>query len=253
MYLTATAIYANHLNIDKIVISECGVTKYHPEIRLADEITKTTHPHMLKLASALFRKKGMNFTISMPFDDITKAEMVSLCQDHTDILTRTYSCRGGIRTAPRNKAECGFCMGCLIKNIALAYVTGRKQEQFLLDPFTRKFNEIEEIGGKKYRLDYNRMESVIALIDFASSMLRSDGGIHQTTIDTISDYHKEDLFRRFSEDVIYGLFYMRSENILKNDEILLKLEKIEHESWFNANRINERREELLQLNKKPIW
>jgi 7-cyano-7-deazaguanine synthase in queuosine biosynthesis len=253
LYITAAAIYANHLNIDKIVISECGVTKYQPGITIADEITKTTHPLMLKLASALFKKKGINVTISMPFDDLTKAEMVALSQDHIDLMSQTYSCRGGIRTAPRDKAECGYCMGCLIKNIALAYVTGQKQEQFLLDPLTHKNQDYVEIGGKKIRLDYNKMESVIALIDFTSSILRSDGSLHQTTIDTISDYQKEDLFGRFSEDIIYGLFYLKSKNILKNDEILAKLDKIEHESWFDADRINERREELLQQNKKPIW
>jgi 7-cyano-7-deazaguanine synthase in queuosine biosynthesis len=253
LYLTAAAIYANHLKSERIVISECGVTKYQPSITIADEITKTTHPYMLKLALALFKKKGINIALSMPFDDLTKAEMVSLCRDRVALLKETYSCRGGIRTAPRNKAECGYCMGCLIKNIALTYVTGQKQEQFLLDPLTRKYSDFEEIAGKHIRLDYGKMESMMALIDFTSSILRSDGSLHQTTLDTIEAYHKADLFRRFSEDIIYGLFYMKRNNMLQNEEVLAKLEIIEHESWFDANRINERREELLQQNKKPIW
>ena len=253
MYLTAAAIYANHLGSDRVIISECGVTKYQPNISIADEITKTTHPYMLKLAAALFKKKGINVAISMPFDDLTKAEMVSLYSDQIDLLKTTYSCRGGFRIASDNKVECGYCMSCLIKNIALTYVTGQKQEQFVLDPLTHKCSYFVENSGKHTGLNYSKLETVMRLIDFTSSVLRSDGSIHQATLDSIEDYNKLDLFRRYSEDTIYGLSFMKLNNMLQNEEVLAKLSSIENEPWFNAKRISGRREELLKQNKKPIW
>jgi len=251
LYLTAAAIYANHLGSERIIISECGVTKYQPAISIADEITKTTHPYMLKLATELFKKKGINVSIKMPFDDYTKAEMVSLYRNHADLLKNTYSCRG-LRITSDNKRECGYCMGCLIKNIALTYVTGQKQNQFLLDPLTNKCSFFVESSGKHIGFNYSKMESVLRLIDFTSSILRPDGSIHQTTIDMIEDYNKGDLFRRYSEDIIYGLFYMKRNDMIQNEKVLEKLSSIEKESWFKSERIDDRRKELLQLDKLPI-
>jgi hypothetical protein len=77
--------------------------------------------------------------------------------------------------------------------------------------------------------------------------------MHQATIDTIEDYNKLDLFRRYSEDTIYGLSFMKLNNMLQNEEVLAKLSSIESEPWFNVKRINEKREELLKQSKKPIW
>jgi 7-cyano-7-deazaguanine synthase in queuosine biosynthesis len=254
LYLTAAAIYANHFKAADIVVSECGVTKYQPTLSVADEITKTTNPLMLALATALFKKKGITVAIKSPFDDFTKAEMISFGKENEGHFKSTYSCRG-YRTPQEGVRECGYCMGCLIKNICLTYVTGKKQVQFALDPLTNSNSFSAECGNpdRHSMLNYNKIESALILIDFTTKFLRNDGTINQTTNIAIKDYGKSDLFRRFSEDIIYGLSFMKKNNMLQNETVLERLATIENEPWFKYERINGRREELLKQNKTPFW
>jgi len=250
LFLTAAAIYAHHLKAKKIIVAECGVTKYQPNITIADEITKTTHPFMIKLAAALYRKMGIDVKIIMPFDDLTKAEIFATCKDENNILRMTHSCRNQ-RISHGNKHECGYCFGCLIKNISMTYISGQKQDQFFLDPLTNKRTYSPVILGRNWKLNFEKMESVTTLIGFTSAILR--GNLHQTAIDTINEYEKMNLFRRFSEDMIYGLAYMKQKNILQNEDVLEKINAIEKESWFEARKIDEKRLELLRQDKMPSW
>lgn len=257
LFLTAAVIHAHRLSAKRVVVAECGVTQYQPNITIADEITRTTHPLMINLADALFKKKGVDVKIVMPFNDLTKAEIIAAYKENANYFKNTHSCRSQTiydETSYKTKVECGYCFGCLIKNIGLTYILGKRQNQFSLDPLKRNRTYKTLHLDKPSKLDYNKMESIKSLIGFTSSVLRGDETIHQTTKEGIKAYHKENLFKRFSEDIIYGLSYMKQKGWIKNKEILGKLTSIEAESsWFKLDRVNERRAELIRQDEKPSW
>jgi 7-cyano-7-deazaguanine synthase in queuosine biosynthesis len=244
LFLTAAAVYADIFKAKNVVLSECGVTKYLPSFSPSDETTKTTSPMMIKLAKLLFENKGINFKLHEPFEDSTKAEIISRVKD-SKLLEMTHSCRKSNMRS--DKHDCGYCLNCLIKVIGLSYITGHKQKQFLMDPITNPtdFSTYNLNKSKLWKFNYEKYESIKQLINFSTGILSGGEGLHLATKKSVDRYGKPDLFRRFSEDVIYGLSYMKSRDMVKNQEILDQINRYESEKWFDKDRVMRRRVELL--------
>jgi hypothetical protein len=243
LFLTAAAIYADIFKAKHVVLSECGVTKYLPSFSPADELTKTTSPFMIKLATRLYEKMGIKFTLEEPFEDKTKAEIISTVKD-SNLFEITHSCRTS-NYMPKDKHDCGYCMNCLIKVIGLSYITGKKQNQFLLDPITNPDNYVSHALNGPRKLDYKKYEPLKQLINFCTGVLSGKNGLHWSAQRSIDKYGKADLYKRFSEDVVYGLSYMKIKGLVKNEGILELIKKYESEKWFNKDRIEIRRIDLL--------
>jgi len=243
LFLTAAVVYADIFKANDVVLSECGVTKYLPSFSPADELTKTTSPLMIKLANRLYEKMGINFELVEPFKDNTKAEIISKIQDST-LINMTHSCRTS-NYMPKDKHDCGHCMNCLIKVIGLSYIIGEKQNQFLLDPITNPDNYIAQSPGGTRKFDYKKYEPFYQLVNFCTGVLSGKDGLHWSAKRSIDRYGKAKLYKRFSEDVIYGLSYMKKRGMVKNEKALGLINQYESESWFNKDRIERRRIELL--------
>ena len=244
LFLTTAAVYADIFNAKNVVLSECGVTKYLPSFSPSDEVTKTTSPLMLKLADRLYKKMGINFDLKEPFDDSTKAEIISKIKDQS-LIKMTHSCRkSNMRT---DKHDCGHCLNCLIKLLGLTYVTGEKQNQFLLDPITNPtgFSTYNLNKNRPWRLNYERYEPIKQLVNFCTGVLSGGESLHWATKRSIDWYNKRDLYKRFSEDIVYGLSYMKQKGMVRNKEILNLINRYESEKWFDKDRISKRRIELL--------
>lgn len=244
LFLTAAAVTADIYNAKKIIVAECGVTKYQPSISYSDEITKTTHPFMIELAKMVYKDYGIDVEIEFPFDDNTKTEIIA-SSSNINLLKSTHSCRYSLFSSYEQK-ECGYCFACIMKNISLSYIERKKQNQFRLDPITKPINYVgTNLGNKRY-LNHKNYESILSIIGFSKSVLADN--VKEPTLYYIEQYNKLDLFRRTSEDMIYGLMYMKKKGWIENEVILNQLNKIEKENWFKSERINERRNEILAEN-----
>jgi len=241
LFLTAAAIVADIFKAKKIIVAECGVTKYQPSISPSDEITKTTHPFMVKLSREIFEKFGIDVKIDFPFEGFTKAEIIA---GHSSPLSlkNSHSCRSS-NFSNEDKSECGYCFGCLLKHISLSYITGEKQNQFLIDPLTNKNNFKTKNLGHTIKLNTMRYESIFSLIGFSSSVLADC--LSTSTKNYIAQYKTGDLFKRHAEDMIYGLIYMKNKGWIKNEKIIAILDKIEKANWYEADRIDSRKKEIL--------
>lgn len=240
LFLTIAAVIADIIKAKKIVISECGVTKYQPPESVADEITKTTHPHMIEVAKMLYNEFNIDVELYAPFDNNTKTEIMNRCSRHITQLTHTTSCRSGARRDIMNKKECGHCMACVMKNISLSYITGKNQDDlFFLSPLTHDIGDFENAaGGKHWRLDNQRLEAIFSTIKFCSDVLSNT--LRPETLELIRRYDREDLFKRYSEDMIYGLCFMDEKGFIKNTDIKKAISVIKKEPWFNKKKINDR-------------
>ena len=246
LFITIAAVFADLLNARKIVVSECGVTKYRPSESIADEITKTTHPHMINVAKNIYQEFGIDLEIYFPFDDSTKTEIMAKCGDQIDLLKRTVSCRIGTRKDIMNKKECGHCMACVMKHISLSYYTGEKQDIFFLDPLTHNIGDSEtDARITQWKLNNQRTESLFSTIKFCSEILSDN--LRRDTKKMLEDYNRYNLFYRYAEDMIYGLCFMKDKGHITNTMVLDALTRIESESWFDHARITERRAELIKI------
>lgn len=242
-FLSAAIVIADLYKAKHIIISECGVTKYQPSINVADEITKTTHPLMITLAHELFSKLSIEKEIIFPFDKKTKAEIIATVKNPV-ALKNSRSCRKS-NISDKTKPECGHCFGCLLKHISLAYVTGEPQNQFLLDPITKKNNETALNMGHTWKFNTERYESIMSLISFCEAVIADKTCLPQTTQQLLMQQGTDSLFTRHAEDMIFGLMYMKQKGWVKNEKVLAALERIEKEQWFKKERIKTRREEII--------
>ena len=242
-FLTAAYVVADIFKAENIIISECGVTKYQPSINIADEITKTTHPLMITLATALFENLNLKKKVHFPFDLNTKAEIIATVKNPNSLIN-SRSCRYS-NISNELKPECGHCFGCLLKHISLVFVTGKKQNQFLLDPITNKSDAVESNLGKEWRLTTKRYEPVMSLISFCETILADISCLPETTQQQLNQHGTQDLFKRHAEDMVYGLMYMKQEGLVKNEFVLKRLIKIETAVWFDAKQISIRRKRIL--------
>ncbi|MCF7871629.1 7-cyano-7-deazaguanine synthase [Candidatus Woesearchaeota archaeon] len=243
LFLSAAAVTADVFGAKEIIVAECGVTKYQPSTTISDEITKTTHRLMIELAEHIFSEFNINVKIKFPFDMKTKAEIIAGYPDKK-LLIDSHSCRSS-RFSDKDKDECGYCFACLLKNISLSYVLGKKQDQFLIDPITNSQSFTTQNLGRTRSLKNKCYESIFSLINFSKSMLA--GNLPEPIQKYMQDYGTTKLFKNHAEDMIYGLMFMKNKGWVKNEKVLELLNKIEKESWFDKKQILERRKELLNV------
>ena len=112
VYILSAGVYAKLCNADKILVTECGPTMYQPLFSPYDSITHTTHPYVLKAAKDVLDIFLENKpSIIIPFEDLTKAEVISN-SGITDFSV-THSC-----ISQRFGDHDGTCFGCVIKKLA---------------------------------------------------------------------------------------------------------------------------------------
>jgi len=181
LYILAAGAYCNLYKSQNILVTECGPTMYQPLFSPYDSITYTTHPYVLKAAKEvldIFLDDRVNIII--PFEDLTKAEVIS--NSGIKDFSNTHSC-----VSQRFGDHDGSCFGCVIKRLACL---------------------VSDVKDTTYRSDFfhsNRYYDNLAnLLAFSSELLNDFNGMPDYKTDKIIEFNKEDLFRRYALDNLAG-------------------------------------------------
>ncbi len=124
LFLVLAALSARRAGHNQIiVIAENGQMAIHlpiTEARIGPFSTRTAHPEVLRLIESFLNAVlGTSFTISNPFLDKTKAEIVApLVSTLPSAIPLTSSCWKNARL-PKPATHCGFCIPCIIRRIAI--------------------------------------------------------------------------------------------------------------------------------------
>ncbi|HSU13512.1 Qat anti-phage system QueC-like protein QatC [Longimicrobium sp.] len=120
--------------------------------RLGSLSTRTTHPETIRLFRQLLNELGINVELRLPFQFMTKGEMLDRAGDRDWVIATapvTVSCAHP--TADRwlgiglGKPNCGYCLPCLIRRASLARVGADDSTQYRENPLTK------ELSRKKMR------------------------------------------------------------------------------------------------------
>lgn len=103
----------------ELFIPENGLIAINPPLtrrRLGSLSTRTTHPHFLAMLQEVFDAVDLNVTLTNPYADQTKGEMLIGCANREieRLAKESYSCGKGKRL---NK-HCGRCVPCVIRRAA---------------------------------------------------------------------------------------------------------------------------------------
>lgn len=112
-----------------LVVPENGFISLNPaltEARTGSLSTRTTHPYTMRLYSDLLRRVGVDVKIRLPYQFLTKGEMVQQSRDIGGFrsgVQGTVSCAHPevVRWARRSPGEhCGYCLPCIVRRAALS-------------------------------------------------------------------------------------------------------------------------------------
>lgn len=198
LYILAAGAYCSIHNATSILVTECGPTMYQPLFSPYDSITYTTHPYVLRAAKdVLDILLDQNVKIIIPFEDLTKAEVIAY--SGIKDFTGTHSC-----VSQRFGDHDGSCFGCVIKRLA-CLVCNVKDTTYKSDIFR----------GEKYH------DNLANLLAFSSEILNNFDEMPRYEVDKILEFNKEDLFRRYALDNLAGfmLGVKRKSKLLKQYEI----------------------------------
>lgn len=103
------------------------------KLRLGALSTRTTHPFYISRWNELLGILGIPAKIANPFWDHTKGEMVARCANRPllqSLVKQALSCASPTkgRWIKRAKAQCGYCLPCLIRRAALEAGLGKGQD-----------------------------------------------------------------------------------------------------------------------------
>ena len=127
-YMLSTAAHMNLVGADNLIVSECGPTMYQPQFSPADSVTLTSHPTIIEITkNIIFSILNKKINIITPFEDLTKAEIMSVYPDKSGFKL-THSC-----IKQRFGDHCGTCYGCVIRRSA-GIASGIKDVQYKKDP-----------------------------------------------------------------------------------------------------------------------
>ena len=179
LYVVGAAAWVNVLHADRILVTECGPTMYQPRFSPFDSITMTTHPVVMRFASgvieAVLKRK---VDIVTPFEDLTKAEVLAISPRKAG-LRLTHSC-----ISQRFGRHDGTCYGCVIRRLA-AIAAGVDDVQYEKNPI----------------LDGNaRAGNLMTLLAYSRDLLVDYPRMDAFEIETIEEYSKQNLFKRFALD-----------------------------------------------------
>jgi 7-cyano-7-deazaguanine synthase in queuosine biosynthesis len=182
LYILFAGAYANLCKADKILVTECGPTMYQPLFSPYDSITYTTHPYVLKAAKDVldilldFKPK-----IIIPFEDLTKAEVISN-SGITD-YSKTHSC-----VSQRFGDHDGTCFGCVIKKLA-CLVSGVKDVKYNKNIFDADVNQ----------------DNLLNLLVYSDDLINNYENMPSFQKEKIEEFDKKDLFQRYALDNLAGL------------------------------------------------
>ena len=182
LYILCGGAYANLCKAGKILVTECGPTMYQPLFSTYDSITYTTHPYVLKAAKDVldllldFKPK-----IIIPFEDLTKAEVISN-SGITD-YSKTHSC-----ISQRFGDHDGTCFGCVIKRLA-CLVSGAKDVKYNKDVFGEEVNQ----------------DNLLNLLAYSEDLISNYENMPSFQKEKIEEFGKKDLFLRYALDNLAGL------------------------------------------------
>lgn len=182
VYILSAGVYANLCKADKILVTECGPTMYQPLFSPYDSITYTTHPYVLKAAKDILDiLLEVKPKIIIPFEDLTKAEVVS--NSGIGDFSVTHSC-----ISQRFGDHDGTCFGCVIKKLA-CMVSGVKDVAYNKDMFVEDSNQ----------------DNLMNALTFSSDLLNGYDNMPAFETEKIDEFQKHDLFQRYALDNLAGL------------------------------------------------
>lgn len=227
LYILSAGAWLELLNIDTIVLSECGPTMYQPRFGQFDNVTMTTHPVVVEIALKILELLlGRKINIYMPFEDMTKAEVISYLSDEISIAN-THSC-----ISQRFGTHDGTCYGCIIRRLG-SIATNRKDVAYSRNPL------IENNANK---------DNLLSLLLFSQDILLSPKTMPLYQIENIESYEKYNLFKRFALDNLAAIHLLNSHGIKLTKEV-----KVIYEDYITQNTIkdlNQRLEDLKNRNYK---
>lgn len=182
VYILGGGVYANLCKANKILVTECGPTMYQPLFSPYDEITYTTHPYVLKAAKDvldIFLEAKPEIII--PFEDLTKAEVIS--NSGIRDFSVTHSC-----LTQRFGNHDGTCFGCAIKKLA-CLVGGVKDVSYKKDVFDEDSNQ----------------DNLLNALEFSNDLLNGYDKMPAFETEKIDEFQKHDLFQRYALDNLAGL------------------------------------------------
>jgi len=204
LYLVFGALTAKLHNTNKIVISETGQTMFLPQFSPLDEVTLTTHPALITMVKYLLREAyGMDFEFYEPFANLTKAEVISLCELKSGIPS-TNSCIT-TRFANQPVSHCGCCYGCLVRR-ASCIVAGVKDAQYAKDVLTKDVGDPVIGGWRGKGISPSNLTDLQAMARFARDTL--EGRTDDFARLKIESFSKGDLYKRFALDVMSSLYLL---------------------------------------------
>ena len=182
LYILSAGVYANLCKADKILVTECGPTMYQPLFSPYDSITYTTHPYVLKAAKDVLDLLLVNKPkIIIPFEDLTKAEVVS--NSEMKDFSATHSC-----ISQRFGDHDGTCFGCVIKRLACT-MSGVKDVTYRNDMFEENVNQ----------------DNLLNVLAFSADLLKAYDSMPAFETEKIAEFQKHDLFQRYALDNLAGL------------------------------------------------
>lgn len=182
VYILSAGVYAHLCKADRILVTECGPTMYQPMFWPYDSITYTTHPYVLKAANdVLAILLDIKPKIVIPFEDLTKAEVIS--NSGIKDFSLTHSC-----ISQRFGDHDGTCFGCVIRRLA-CLVSGVKDVTYNKDVFAKGANQ----------------DNLLNALAFSSDLLDDYESMPAFQTEKIEEFQKHDLFRRYALDNLAGL------------------------------------------------
>jgi 7-cyano-7-deazaguanine synthase in queuosine biosynthesis len=182
LYVLCAGVYASVCRAREILVTECGPTMYQPMFSPYDSITYTTHPYVMKAAhDVLNLLLPAGVRIITPFEDLTKAEVIS--SSGIKDFSMTHSC---ISQMFGNHE--GSCFGCVVRKLA-CLVSGVRDADYVRDVFNPRSNQ----------------DNLLNLLVFSADLRDKPNDMLPIQTEKIQEFHKDDLFHRFALDNLAGL------------------------------------------------
>jgi 7-cyano-7-deazaguanine synthase in queuosine biosynthesis len=205
VYLVYGAVTARMLNTNKVVVSETGQTMYLPQFTALDEVTLTTHPTLIRMVKSLLREAyNSDFEFYEPFGDLTKAEVIALC-DLKNAIPDTNSC---ITTQFANNPvaqQCGFCYGCIVRRLS-CLVAGVEDGSYAKDVLAKGVGDLTAAKWRGQTIRTSNLADLQILVRFARDIIENK--IDDVSRFKINSFSKQEVYRRFALDVLSSLYLL---------------------------------------------
>ena len=231
LYILSAGVWLDILDLDTIVLSECGPTMYQPRFGPYDNVTMTTHPVVVEIAKrvleTILEKK---IKIVLPFENMTKAEVISYIPDEL-IISKTHSC-----VSQRFGTHDGTCYGCVIRRLG-SLASNRKDVHYDRNP-------ILDAGANS--------DNLLSLLLFSQDILLNYRSMPLYQVENIMSFNKFNLFERFALDNFTAVYSLISQGIKPIDAVQGIYNEYIELKGINSleKRIYDLRNKNFQINKK---